>query len=286
MHEWSARGALGALGASVTTLLGLDTFRWVAMVAAVLALVIIAEAWLGHYRSGFPLRAQYAPLASGGLLAFVCGAAVLAPRAAWVHAGLQLAGWVAIATGVVGVGYHHWYGIVKKAGGYRWLFHYLMYGAPQLAPFALSAAGALAVVASHGLARDDAVPDVGLARMLLGIAALALAGAIAQTGILHYRGAFNTPLMYAPFTLPPLAALGTGWLAIAPTADITGPVRVVLWGTFLLGFVGLGMHLRGIDREMGGLHVFHSNILQGPPPLAPAVYAGFAVIGLLALRAG
>ena len=60
-------------------------------------------------------------------------------------------------------------------------------------------------------------------------------------------------------------------------------MRVCLWGTILLAFVGLGMHLRGIDRQMGGLHLLHSNILQGPPPLAPAVYAGFAVIALLAL---
>jgi hypothetical protein len=46
------------------------------------------------------------------------------------------------------------------------------------------------------------------------------------------------------------------------------------------------MHLRGIDRQMGGLHLLQPNLLQGPPPLAPAVYAGFAVIGLLALGLG
>jgi hypothetical protein len=31
-------------------------FQWLAVVAALLAIVIVAEAWLGHYRSGFPLR--------------------------------------------------------------------------------------------------------------------------------------------------------------------------------------------------------------------------------------
>lgn len=267
----------------IPTTLGLDTFQWVALVAAFLALVIIAEAWLGHYRSGFPLRAQYAPLLSGGLLAVVSVSAVIVPESARLHAALRIAGWIAVATGMIGVGYHHWYGIVEKAGGYRWLLHYLMYGAPQLAPLALSATGALAVVASRGLARDSAPADGDPARLLLGIAAIALVGAILQTGILHYRGAFNTPLMYAPFTFPPLAALGTGWLAIDPSPGITAFVRVCLWGTVLLAVVGLGMHLRGIDRQMGGLHVFHSNILQGPPPLAPAVYAGFAVIALLAL---
>jgi hypothetical protein len=265
------------------TRLGLDTFQWVALVAALLALVIIAEAWLGHYRSGFPLRAQYAPLLSGGLLMLVSMAAVSMPESARLHAALRIAGWIAVATGMIGVGYHHWYGIVEKAGGYRWLLHYLMYGAPQLAPLALSATGALAVVASRGLARGTAPADGEPARLLLGIASIALAGAIAQTGILHYRGAFNTPLMYAPFTLPPLAALGSGWLAIHPSPGVGGFVRVCLWGTILIAVVGLGMHLRGIDRQMGGLHLFHSNILQGPPPLAPAVYAGFAVIALLAL---
>jgi hypothetical protein len=211
-------------------------------------------------------------------------AAVVVPSSAAVHIALELAGWVAVVTGVIGVGYHHWYGIVEKAGGYRWLLHYLMYGAPQLAPLALSATGAIAVVASRGPVSDAGTAAVDPSRFLLGIAAIALAGAVAQTGILHYRGAFNTPLMYAPFTLPPLAALGAGWLAIAPTAGIVGLVRVCLWGTILLAFVGLGMHLRGVDRQMGGMHVLQSNILQGPPPLAPAVYAGFAVVALLALR--
>ena len=264
---------------------GVEALRWVLLVAALLAILIVAEAWLGHYRSGFPLRVQYVPLLSGGVLALTCVAAAIGPGAAWAQAGLRWTGWIAIATGVVGVGYHHWYGIVEKAGGYRWLLHYLMYGAPQLAPLALSAAGALAVVAAHGLSASSLGAGTEASRLLLAVAAVALAGAIVQTGILHYRGAFNTPLMYAPFSLPPLAALGAAWLAIAPDAGIADIVRVLLWGTVLLGFVGLGMHLRGMDRQMAGLYVFRFNVLQGPPPLAPAVYAGFAVVGLLALRA-
>jgi hypothetical protein len=45
------------------------------------------------------------------------------------------------------------------------------------------------------------------------------------------------------------------------------------------------MHLRGLDRQMGGLHVFLFNLLQGPPALAPAVYAALAAVGILALGA-
>jgi hypothetical protein len=259
-------------------------WRWIAIATAVLTLVIVVESWIGHYRSGFPLRAQYAPLAGGVGLMAACIALAIAPDIEWIRLMARWTGWLAVLTGIVGAGYHHYYGIVEKAGGYRWLLHYLMYGAPQLAPFALSAAGALAVLASSGVTAGAASPSADMPRLALAVVAIALAGAVAQTGILHYRGAFNTPFMYAPLVLPPLAALGTGWLALSPAGGLAPVVRVLLWATFLLGFVGLGMHLRGMDRQMGGLHIALFNLLQGPPPLAPAVYAAFAGVGLLLLR--
>jgi hypothetical protein len=263
-------------------LLGLGAFQWIALIAALLTLLAMVEAWIGHYRSGFPLRAQYTPLASGGLLVVAAFAAVSTPGTAWAQAALRAAGWLAVVMGFVGVGYHHYYGITEKAGSYKWLLHYLMYGAPQLAPLALSAAGALAVVAAHGAAGRTAILGVELRSALLGIVAVALIGAIAQAGILHYRGAFNNPLMYAPLTVPVLAAVTSGWMSAVPAAvpHVLGRTLFVL--TFLIGFVGLGMHLRGLDRQMGGLHVFLFNLLQGPPPLAPVTFAGFAAIGLVA----
>jgi hypothetical protein len=260
--------------------MGLDGFRWVALVAAVLTLLTLAEAWTGHYRSGFPLRAQYAPFASGGLLVLAVVAAVVAPNAGWVPAVLRGAGWLAVATGVIGVGYHHYYGIAEKAGGYKWLLHYLMYGAPQLAPLALSATGALAVVAAHGMAGRPTVLGIGLRDALLGIVAVALAGAVAQSGILHYRGAFNNPFMYAPFTAPLLTAAASAWFSVAPSPPIRSALTPLFLLTFLTGFVGLGMHLRGFDRQMGGLYVWLFNLLQGPPIWAPAMFSGFAAVGL------
>ena len=269
----------------MTTLLGLDAFRWVAIVTALLAVLVVVESWMGHYRSGFPLRSQYAPLVGGGALALSCLAAAAMPDIGWASRALRVTGWIAIALGVIGVGYHHYYGIVEKAGGYRWLLHYLMYGAPQLAPLALTTAGALGVAASYGLAGDGTPIGVEPSRILLGIVAISLAGAVAQSGILHYRGAFNTPLMYLPLVLPPVAAIGAAWLAFAPASGLASTVRVLLWATFLIGFIGLGMHLRGIDRQMGGVHLFSFNVLQGPPPLAPGVFAALAAVGILALGA-
>jgi hypothetical protein len=260
--------------------LGLDGFRWVALVAAVLTLLTLAEALTGHYRSGFPLRAQYAPFASGGLLAVAAVTAAAAPGTPWARTALTAAGWLSIVTGMIGVGYHHYYGIAEKAGGYKWLLHYLMYGAPQLAPLALSASGALAVIAANGMAGRPAVLGIGLRAALLGIVAVALAGAVAQAGILHYRGAFNNPLMYAPFTAPLLAAAASAWFVVDPGTPVRSALTPLFMLTFLTGFVGVGMHLRGLDRQMGGLHAWLFNLLQGPPVWAPTMFSGFAVVGL------
>jgi hypothetical protein len=260
--------------------LGLDGFRWVAVAAAVLTLLTLAEAVTGHYRSGFPLRAQYAPFASGGLLVVAALAAVAAPGAPWARTALAAAGWLSVAVGVIGVGYHHYYGIAEKAGGYKWLLHYLMYGAPQLAPLALSATGALAVIAASGIAGRATVLGLDLRSALLGTVAIALAGAVAQAGVLHYRGAFNNPLMYAPFAAPLLAAAASAWFVAAPSPRVRSALTPLFVLTFVTGFVGVGMHLRGLDRQMGGLHLWLFNLLQGPPVWAPTMFSGFAAVGL------
>jgi hypothetical protein len=265
-------------------LLGLGAFQWIALIAALLTLLVLVEAWIGHYRSGFPLRAQYAPFASGGLVIVAALSTVVVPDTAQAQAALLAGGWIAVVTGLVGVAYHHYYGIAHKAGSYKWLLHYLMYGAPQLAPLALSTVGVLAVIAAQGAGGRTAVLGIGLRSALFGTVALALVGAIAQAGILHYRGAFNNPLMYVPLTVPVLAAVTSGWMSAAPAAAPHALGRALFVLTFLIGFLGLGMHLRGLDRQMGGLHVFVFNLLQGPPPLAPAIFAGLAAIGLIAME--
>jgi hypothetical protein len=268
----------------MTRLLGLSPLQWMALTVVLLSLLVVAESWLGHYRSGFPLRAQYVPLTIGAALAIAGVAAAAAPAAIWATTGFRVAGVAAVITGLVGAGYHHWFGIVKKAGGYRWLLHYLMYGAPQLAPLALSVVGALAVVVAHALSGHDVFLETSIWRIMLAIVSLGMAGAIAQVWILHYRGAFNTPLMYAPLVIPPLAVISAAWMSAAPSAAAEAASRVSLWLTFLVGFVGLGMHLRGLDRQMGGLHVFLFNVLQGPPPFAPAVFSGLSAVGLASME--
>jgi hypothetical protein len=267
-----------------TPFIGLFPFQWIALIVASLTLLIMVDAFAGHYRSGFVFRSQYAPFISGGLLAVTALSAGLKPELRWTNLALHVAGWLAIVSGLVGFGFHHYYGIAKKPGSYKWVLHYLMYGAPPLAPLALAITGALALVAAQGLASKNSIASVSLRTALLMVIAFALAGATLQATILHYRGAFNNPLMFAPLTVPVLAVLMSILAIISPNEIVISAFTILLWLTFLIGFVGLGMHLRGFGRQMGGLYITLFNWLEGPPAFAPALFTGFAGVGLITVN--
>lgn len=241
--------------APVKHFIGLSAFQWIALLVALLTLLILADAWAGHYRRDFIHRVQYIPFLSGGLLVIVAIAAVIAPQSRSIALALGAVAWVAIVAGLIGVCFHHYYGIVRKPGGYKLLLNSLMYNAPPLAPLALTAMGAFALIAERGLAGSGEIAGVPIRVTLLAVIVICLLGAIVQAGILHFRGAFNNPLMVAPLTVPVLTALIAIWTMADPRPPVLIALVALFWLTFLTGFVGLGMHLRGIDRQMAGLYV-------------------------------
>ena len=262
------------------TFLGLGGYRWVALVIAGLTLLLLGDALAGHYRSGFRRWVQYLPFVSGGILVVSTVGVALAPDIAWMHRFLRVSAWAAAVSGLAGFASHQYYGVWSKPGGYRWALHYLMYGAPPLAPLALTANALFALVAARGLMGDTHVGSLTLRTALYALVGLSMTGAIVQAAILHYRGAFNNPLMYAPLTAPVGAVLSIIWIVMRPGPTATAALLSCLWATFLIGFIGLGMHLRGFDRQMGGLYVPLANWLEGPPAGAPGLFAGFALIGM------
>jgi hypothetical protein len=266
-----------------TPFIGLSPFQCIALVVVFLTLLILADAFAGHYRSGFVFRSQYAPFLSGGLLVVTAFWAAFIPEGSFGNLAFQVAGWLAIIFGLIGFAFHHYYGIAKKPGGYKWLLHYLMYGAPPLAPLALAITGMLALMATRGLAGEVTFAGLDLRTALLALVALALTGATLQAAILHYRGAFNNPLMFVPLTVPVLAIMMSIWMVISQNELVLLVLTILLWLIFLIGFIGLGMHLRGFGRQMGGLYVTVFNWLEGPPAFAPALFTGFAGVGLIAI---
>lgn len=264
-----------------TAFLGLGPYQWLALIVFFTTLFVLFDALVGHYRHRFAYRLQYAPLITGGALIVTAVAAIALPDSPAVVRMLRTMGWIAGATGLIGFGYHLYYGIVTKPGGLSWWLHYLMYGAPLLAPFALTAMGILAVVASAGLSGDRTVFGFPIASVLVVFVVVALLGSILQAAILHYRGAFNNPAMYLPLSIPVATALVGLWVAAARSPTSLVAFAGLLWLTLIIGFIGFGMHLRGLDRQMGGLYVPVFNVMQGPPQGAPGLFAALAGIGLI-----
>lgn len=269
----------------VTPFIGITGYQWLLILSAVQAALLMPDAFVGHYRSGFSLRAQYLPFVTGTLLLLSAIAAVVGPHSPGVTRLAVVAGALAAASGVAGAGYHHWYGITAKPGGYHWLLHHLMHHAPPLAPLALSAAGALEILAALGISGSGQLWGMSLRALALTVVGVTLAGAAMQAGLLHYRGAYNNAAMYVPVVVLPVAAGAVFWNAAASgNATVHMIASSLLWIAFVSGFLGAGMHLRGVDRQMGGLYMGIAAILDAPPAGAPLFVAVLSASGLVAMQ--
>jgi hypothetical protein len=240
---------------------------------AILCASVALDSALEHYRGRFKDPAMFAGPAMA-LLGVGIGTYVALrperakdriPRIALVTIG---------ATGLIGLGFHA-YNILKRPGELSALN--LFYAAPAGAPAALSLAGLYGVIAGEMLSKSEFV-RTQLPSYTAGIIAASLFGTVAEAGLLHFRGAFQNPAMYAPVTIPPLAALSIGAAALTPRAvPIAEPL---LKATAVLGIAGPIFHAYGIHRNMGGWCNWSQMILQGPPLPAPPAFLGIAAAGL------
>ena len=251
--------------------------------AAMLALSVLADSAVEHYRGSFQNRAMYTPLAASAL---TLGASVfgLADLRAKRHPLRDLVYAAAAATGFAGLGFHS-YNIAKRPG--RWSWSNLFYAAPIGAPIALALAGLLGRGAER--VRDSkpyrraTVVGFPAGRMLAAVAAAGLAGTVGEAGLLHFRGAYHNPAMFAPVAIPPIAAALLGASAVRPNPSANRLTRWWLRLTALLGLGGVGFHAYGVSRNMGGWRNWSQNVLNGPPLPAPPSFTGLALAGLAAL---
>lgn len=241
--------------------------------AAILCASVALDSAIEHYRGEFKDRAMFI----GPTMALLgLGAATfIAFRPERANERLpKIALFTVGATGLVGLGFHT-YNILKRPGELDALN--LFYGAPMGAPAALTLAGLYGVIAGEMLSGRDYV-RTRLPKHTAGLIAFSLMGTIAEAGLLHFRGAFQDPAMYAPVTIPPLAALSIGAAALSPrAASVAEPL---LKATAVLGIAGPIFHAYGIHRNMGGWRNWSQMILQGPPLPAPPAFLGIAAAGL------
>jgi len=249
--------------------------------AGALALCVLADSGVEHYRGSFHNRAMFVPLLSATLstIAGAQGALDGRPRARRGRSAIHA---VALVTGLIGTGFHL-YNIHKRPGRFSWLN--LFYSAPIGAPAALSLSGLLGLSAERlRVQSDQREPRIwrfAAGPALATLVNVGLVGTAGEAGLLHLRGAYHNPAMYLPVTLPPVAAM----LLAGSTA--TGRARALTKGwlrlTAAVGLLGAGLHAYGVSRGMGGWRNWTQNLLSGPPLPAPPSFTVLALAGLVAL---
>ena len=252
--------------------------------AGMIAASVMADSAAEHYRGSFHNKAMMAPLISATLSLAVSAHGNADKRAAAhkMRDGVYAA---AILTGLIGTGFHL-FNIRKRPGQFSW--QNLFYGAPIGAPAALMLSGAAGFLAER--VRDThpgnvpTIAGMSAGRVVAGATMVGLLGTIGEVGLLHFRGGYQNPFMYLPVTLPPLTAALIGHAAVGGTNRRRTLTRLLLRLTATMGIVGVGFHIRGVARNMGGWRNWSQNLLNGPPIPAPPSFTGLALAGLAALR--
>jgi hypothetical protein len=109
-------------------------------------------------------------------------------------------------------------------------------------------------------------------------------GTVGEAALLHFRGAFQNPFMWLPVSLPPIGAVLLGKAALEREAPQRRPLaRGWLGATALLGIAGVGFHIFGVSRAMGGWRNWRQTVIDGPPIPAPPAFTALSIAGLAAL---
>jgi hypothetical protein len=251
--------------------------------AGTLAVSVLADSAIEHYRGSFKNKAMFIPLVMSALTlaTSVHGTSDARPFAHAVRDAIYA---LAAVTGLVGTGFH-FYNVGKKTGGFIW--QNLFYGAPLGAPFAILLSGLIGFCSER--VRDTVrwkIPKIfGLpaGRTMAAVISGGLLGTTGEAGLLHFRGAFHNPLMTLPVTLPPVGALLMASAAAGPSGRDLWFTRWWLRLLTAMGFAGSALHAYGVSRNMGGWRNWSQNLLNGPPLPAPPSFAGLALAGLAAL---
>ncbi len=250
--------------------------------SALLALSVLTDSGIEHYRGSFANKAMFTPLVTSAL-SLAAGLHGAADSGARTHRARHVIYLGAGAAGTAGTAFHL-YNILKRPGGWSW--NNLFYAAPIGAPMALLLSGALGAVAER--LRDEPAVEPQLLGMAAGralglLAAAGLIGTAGEVALMHFRGSYQNPAMYAPVTIVPVTSALLAHAALAAPRE-HWVTRAWLRITAALGVVGMGFHARGIARNQGGWRNWTQNILNGPPLPAPPSFSALALAGLAALR--
>ncbi len=252
--------------------------------SAILAGSVLLDSAIEHYRGGFYNPAMMTPIITS-LAALGSSIHGHSDTRHGRHEPRHFVFLLTALSGAAGTGFHL-YNVLKKPGGFRW--QNLFYSGPLGAPAAIALSGFFGMLAERV---RDAPPrktpklaGINAGRALCLAVAGGLLGTTAEAGLLHFRGSFQNPAMYAPVTLPPVGAALLVKSALGRSAGTHWLARLWLGALGVMGIAGAGFHIYGVSRAMGGWRNWRQNMVDGPPIPAPPSFTGLALAGLAALR--
>jgi hypothetical protein len=251
--------------------------------SGILAASVLLDSAVEHYRGDFKNPAMITPIVTS-LVALVASLHGHRDEAPSKHHTRSKIFWLTAAAGLAGTGFHL-YNVTKKPGGFSW--QNLFYSGPLGAPAAIGLSGLFGLLAER--VRDTPPQENprllgrGAGRMLGLTTALSLLGTTGEAGLLHFRGAFQNPAMFLPVTLPPAAAALMVNAAFGDARKSHRFTRFWLGLTSFMGIAGIGFHIFGVTRAMGGWRNWRQNMIDGPPIPAPPSFVGLALAGLASL---
>jgi hypothetical protein len=250
--------------------------------AGLLALSVLADSGVEHYRGSFKNGAMYTPLVTSALTLAISLHGT-ADKRHGAHVVRDTVYALAALTGMAGTGFHI-YNVTKRPGGFSW--QNVFYGAPLGAPTAILLSGLLGMYSERVREHRTGTPRVfGMpaGRAMAALAGAGLLGTSGEAGLLHFRGAYHNPFMFLPVTIAPVAAALMAETALGPVGRNRWFTRLWLRLAAIMGFAGVGFHAFGVSRNMGGWRNWSQNLLNGPPLPAPPSFSGLSLAGLAAL---
>jgi len=213
--------------------------------AAVLAASVVLDSTIEHFQGNYINRAMYIAPTLG---AAAMGTALSghAPH----HIGTAIFS-ASMTAGLAGLGFH-FYNITKRPGGLCW--NNIFYAAPYAAPGALALSGLFGIVAGvvHRMRHQPRMRQIEFAEGLAYTVSACMLVTASEAWVLHFRGSYHDPFMYVPVTVVPAAAGALAYAGIKQSEPSFTLARRLLNAAGLIGLAGVGFHIFGVQRNMGG----------------------------------
>jgi hypothetical protein len=229
---------------------------------------------LAHMANAFERPAEWAPIVFSAVATLLLVPGALGSRHRFVSTLDLLAGWGAIALGVIGMVLHLQSGFFAEQ-----TLHDLVYSAPFVAPISYVGVGLLVLLLRS---KDAQEPAFGSWLLLLALGGFV--GNFVLSVLDHAQNGFFHVTEWIPVAS---AAMAIGFLVVTLARPDAMPQRVclaVMAAQVLVGLGGFALHVSADFHKAAAATL--DRFVFGAPPFAPMLFADLALLAAIGLWAG